>query len=421
MGTLTPPKNSPLYDSKSKINNMKENGNMNKREQLRKEMIERNKKMIREFEQLNDNLNKCKKSPNAYYFMIVNSDFYHEIYSEDFCYPLSQAIEKIKQLGIEYDFSNYDSLEDRYEDLIMKEENFKYDSIGEIILHNYSEEASDILDGYKNEWNKVLSTIDIDRAKKFYEDNIKNVEETIDDLMNDIHEDKNNIINMFKDDYLKYITDVAYKRIRAKINNKYDRGNMFKLDGNISWSKDMAYNVGGRYNSVTKDIELNEGNILYGNTLACSMRVSKSQKKNTNRLIDTLIHELTHKFLDEYYDDWTCRADCSPIFMGTLLWLNPSEENGYKCFEDFKKTETYKKYMSCESFREVMRLNNYINKNIFLVMVKEMYERKIDLCYSTIENYNLEEIVVGDKMRHPIGLDWYKYIVDDNIIDNMRV
>lgn len=399
---------------------------MNKeREQIKKIMVELNNSFNKDLEELYIKIDEIKESPDAYYFDIVFNDFHEELYDETFCWSIYQAKKKFKQLGIEYDSTNYDNLEDKLEEILMRDENDCYTSIGELMDDKPTDEIIELINGFKAEWDNVYSLIDINRVKKFKEYNLKELEELADKIMNYKHENRKYIVNKFKGEYLDFIVETAYKRIRAKINKKYSRNNLFDLGDNYSWSKDMGFHVGGRYNLDTNEIQLNENLVTYGNGFACTLRTNNTQKEQTEQLINTMIHEMTHRYLDWRYDDWFCSVDSSPIFMGTLLWLNPNEKNGYKCFEDFKKTETYKMYMECETFREVNRLNNFISKHIVEVMGREMYLTNTALCFNTTTKYNFEEVedrsIKGFGNCHAIGLDWWKYIVDNDIVNNMNV
>ena len=141
---------------------------MNKeREQIKKIMVELNNSFNKDLEELYIKIDEIKESPDAYYFDIVFNDFYEELYDETFCWSIYQAKKKFKQLGIQYDSTNYDNLEDKLEEILMRDENDSYTSIGELMDDKPTDEIMELINGFKAEWDNVYSLIDVNKVKKF--------------------------------------------------------------------------------------------------------------------------------------------------------------------------------------------------------------------------------------------------------------
>lgn len=139
--------------------------------------------------------------------------------------------------------------------------------------------------------------------------------------------------------YLKDLVEIAVNIInkKATIISQLDLNQLYfefeELPGNIE----------GTFTN-----ELNDNNeyiITISNTL------------NERSIIDTLIHELIHYYT---YIWFNISEDDSPIFIGILLYINPNEDNAYKCFAEFKEGVLYKHIRQAKNFKAVLNILKHI-------------------------------------------------------------
>lgn len=241
-----------------------------------------------------------------------------------------------------------------------------------IVFGRNAKEDGEIIESYENMISELLNLVITEETQR----EIKKYMDELDDYLRfKIELIDNQIRNIdmqlekYEDEYLEKMTQIAFERIRKKC--KIDKNTMRYLLGDmiIDWDryKTLDHRTGGIYNIITKEITINT-NYLFNNKLTHKNN-TENQKKINEKLLSALIHELTHHIVKTLYSkQLTPYDDYSPIFMSMLLWINPNEENSYDCFKDFKETETYKKAMECESFRELQTFCRRLQRDVYNVM-----------------------------------------------------
>lgn len=142
--------------------------------------------------------------------------------------------------------------------------------------------------------------------------------------------------------YLKDLVEIAVN----VINKKVDKEIISQIDLNQIYFEfeELPGSIQGIF-----DNELNDNN-EYVISISNNLIEERS-------IIDTLIHELIHYYT---YIWFNISEDDSPLFIGVLLYINPNEDNTYKCFAEFKEGVLYKHIRQAKNFKEVLNILKHI-------------------------------------------------------------
>lgn len=280
---------------------------------------------------------------------------------------------------------------------------------------------------------KLEDRYNLDDVEKL-EKEIEHYYDQIENVLKSKIEKNDSLLEPYENEYLKEMVDIALEKIRKKI--KFKKGYFYSIFRGVNFKWDILEgNTAGDYNNLNGEIRISK-EYLENNSL--DHRNYRKQKYLNQKITDILIHELIHHFTEEEFGNIAkqthVNGDASPIFMGILLWINPNEENGYECFKEFKKTDTYNKMMACNTYDELedlcidlaIKTNRIIRKSYetkdrwispeykcFRYKEESFFTRKIAEEY--LKGEDLQNFYDMNIREFCIGIDWCNFINENKI------
>ena len=216
---------------------------------------------------------------------------------------------------------------------------------------------------------------------------------------------------LVEDFYLNAILNIAIKKIEKRVSSslgrrwilpqkeeiiiELDEGELLPYE--LMGFKPIFDKVRRKYiHSITVNYEK-----IKDNAFVLDNRNSTYRKQN-EKLIQALIHELTHSFVFTTFrwdSNLLHHTDSSIIFMMWLAWISEGKErNGYVCWKEFKTTELYTDVLQMD-YSELLDYTydiKYLLLDVNLMNIKyKGYNIKVSLQYSNPIEVN-EDLTVNE-------------------------